>query len=421
MKPWAKWTLRIGGGLVAAILLVIVGAVVYVNSSWKRVYDRPVVEMKAPNDPATIARGEYLFKFGHACWQCHSPALDSRVPPTGGREFDLRNVGPGFGIYYSRNITPDDETGIGKWADGQVVRALREGLRPDGTVLFPIMPVEAMRGLSDEDALAIVAYLRNLKPVRTEAKESQPSFTAKALFTFGMLKPEKQITEPVSTPTKGITLEYGKYLANHATGCMDCHTPRNLEDGSFYRDSTFAGSTIPFGQDEAGVDVEAYARNIRPDAETGTGNWTEEQFLDAVRAGMRPDGTVLSTHMPYSYYGLLEEDDVKAIYLYLRSLEPMKRTTPPPLFSERYTNGRGIERGKVIFTNSCMICHGEHGKGAAPTNAVLAEMAPSINDQQLKEFISGGNVGLRMPAFGKTLSPEQIGDVIAYIRTFPHP
>jgi mono/diheme cytochrome c family protein len=283
------------------------------------------------------------------------------------------------------------------------------------------MPIEAMRGLSDEDALAIVAYLRSLKPVRTEVKESQPSFMAKALFAFGIFKPEKQITETVSTPPKGITLEYGKYLANNATGCMDCHTPRNLEDGSFYRDSTFAGSTIRFGQAEEDADVEAYARNIRPDSETGIGNWTEEQFLDAVRAGMRPDGTVLSTHMPYSFYGLLEEDDVKAIYLYLRSLEPMKRTTPPPFFSERYKNGSGVERGKVIFTNSCMICHGEQGKGAAPTNAVLAEVAPSINDHELKEFISAGNVGLRMPAFGKSLSHDQIDDVIAYIRTFSHP
>jgi len=421
MKPWIKWTLRIGGGLFAVLLVVVIGLVVYVNSSWKRVYERPVVDMKAPNDPATLERGEYLFKNGFGCWDCHSPVMDARVSPTGGRAFDLRNVGPGFGIFYSRNITPDEETGIGKWSDGQVVRALREGLRPDGTVLFPVMPVEALRGLSDEDALSIVAYLRSLKPVSTEVKENEPSFTAKALFTFGVLRPEQQITEPIPTPAKGVTIDYGKYLANHAAPCMECHTPRDLSDGSFYRDSTFAGSTIRFGQDEAGVDVETYARNIRPDPETGIGNWSEEQFLDAVRAGMRPDGTVLSTHMPYAHFGLLEEDDIKAIFLYLKSLEPIKRTTPPPIFSERYRNGTGIERGKVIFKNSCMICHGEEGKGAAPTSAVLAELAPSINDQQLKEFINGGNVGLRMPAFGKTLSSDQIDDVIAYIRTFPKP
>jgi mono/diheme cytochrome c family protein len=419
MKPWIKWTVRVGGGLFAVVLLIVIGVVVYVSFFWRRVYERPVSEMRAPADPATIIRGEYLFKNGLVCWECHSPSPDSRVAPTGGREFDLRNVGPGFGIFYSRNITPDTETGIGSWTDGQLVRALREGLRPDGTLLFPVMPVEAMRGLSDQDALSIVAYLRSLKPVRTETKESEPSFTAKALFAFGVLRPEKQITEPIPTPTKGISVEYGKYFANHASVCMECHTPRNLEDGSFYRDSIFAGSTIRFGQDDERTEVEAYARNIRPDAETGIGNWTEEQFLDAVRAGMRPDGTVLLTHMPYSYYGLLEEDDVKAIYVYLKSLEPMKRTTPPPIYSERYRNGSGAERGKVIFINSCMICHGEEGKGAAPTNAVLAELAPSINDQQLKEFISGGNVGLRMPAFGKTLSSSQIDDVIAYIRTLP--
>ena len=242
MKPWIQWTLRIGGGLVAALILIVIGVVVYVNSSWKRVYERPVTEMKASSDPAAIARGEYLFKNGLTCWECHSPAPDSRIPPTGGRAFDMREVGPGFGIFYSRNITPDSETGIGAWTDGQIVRALREGLRPDGTVLFPVMPVEAMRGLSDEDALAIVAYLRTLKPVRAETNESQSSFMAKALFAFGVLKPAEHIAAPIPSPSRGITVEYGKYLANHAVNCIECHTPRNLEDGSFYRDSIFAGN-----------------------------------------------------------------------------------------------------------------------------------------------------------------------------------
>lgn len=418
MKPWLKWSLRISGGLAGLILIVILGLVLYVNASWKRVYERPVMKMRAPTGEATVARGEYLFKYGHLCWGCHSPTMDSDVPPTGGREFDLRHVGPGFGIFYSRNITPDEETGIGKWTDGEIVRALREGLRPDGTVLFPLMPVESFRGLSDEDALAIVAYLKSLDPQKGEARESEPSLMAKGLYAFGRIHPEGAVTEPIVAPPRGVTIEYGKYLANSATGCMDCHTPRNLEDGSFYRDSTFAGSTVLFGQDEEGVDVEAYATNIRPDPETGIGNWTEEQFFDAVRAGMRPDGTVLSTHMPYSYFGLLDEDDVKAIFLYLQSLPPISRRTPPPIFSMRYTEASGLERGKIIFNNSCRMCHGDEGEGAAPTTSALAEIAPTINNEQIKEFIQGGAVGLRMPAFGKTLTSDQLDDVIAYIRSW---
>ncbi|HEX9615025.1 MAG TPA: cytochrome c, partial [Bacteroidota bacterium] len=296
MKPWLRRTLWIVGSAAGVLVIAVTGVVLYVNSSWDSPQERPVVEMKAPTDAQTVARGEYLFKYSHSCWGCHSPQFSSNVAPVGGRVFDLRNVGPGFGVFYSRNITPDKETGIGSWSDGEIVRALREGLRPDGKVLFPIMPIEAFHGLSDEDALAIVAYVRSLEPVKTEVRVSELSFMAKALFAFGVIKPQVRITEPIVAPSKAVTVEYGRYVANHAATCMDCHTPRNLQDGSFYRDSLFAGSTFAFGQDEEGTDVVAYARNITPDAETGIGSWTEDQFLDAVRAGMRPDGTVLSTH-----------------------------------------------------------------------------------------------------------------------------
>lgn len=418
MPPIVKRLLVLLAVLAGAALVVVLGVFVYVQLSWDSPYDRPVVPLKASTDPAAVERGEYLFKYGHNCWSCHSPTLDAAVPPSGGRAFDLRSVGPGFGIFYARNITPDPETGIGDWSDGEIVRALREGLSKDGTVLFPIMPIEAFHGLSDEDALAIVSYLRSLEPVKNAPQKSELSFMTKALYTFGAIGPAPAITEPIMAPPRGKTIEYGKYLANSATGCMDCHTPRNLEDGSFYRDSLFAGSTIGFGEDEASPHVIAYATNITPDPETGIGKWTEEQFLDAVRVGMRPDGTVLSTHMPYSYFGLMDEDDLRAIFLYLQSVTPLQRVAPSVWHSEIYRNGTGVGRGEAIFEASCMLCHGENGKGAAPTRVSLAEIAPSFTDQMLADFITAGNVGLRMPSFGKTLSKEQIADVVAYIRSF---
>jgi mono/diheme cytochrome c family protein len=416
MSRLVKRTIWIIGGIAGFGVVLLLGAIVYINVLWDRSYDRPVTAMKASLEPAAIARGEYLFKNTFTCWECHSPERDARVAPSGGKAFDLRNVGPGFGIFYSRNITPDPETGIGAWSDGAIVRSLREGLRPDGTLLFPIMPVEALNGMSDEDALAIVSYLRSIPPVRSPQKTSELSQFAKALYAFGVLKPQPAITEVVPTPAKGITAAYGRYLANHASACSDCHTPRNLQDGSFFRDSLFAGGSIELGLDEPGIEVLAYARNITPDKETGIGTWTEEQFLDAVRVGMRPDGTVLALHMPYSSYGLMAEDDLKAIFVYLKTVTPIRKSAPEPRFLETYRNGTGVDRGKVIFENSCMICHGQAAKGAAPTNVVLAEIAPSFDDKMLADFIAGGNVGLRMPAFGKTLSPEQIRDVIAYIR-----
>jgi len=417
MKPWLKWTLRILGGLLGLIVLVVVIVLVYVNTSWDKASDRRIPAMTASLSSESIKRGEYLFKYTVQCWGCHSAKMDANAPPSGGREFDLRNVGPGFGVFYAPNITPDKETGIGLWSDGEIVRAMREGIRKDGKSLFPIMPMEALRGLSDADALAIGAYLKSLPAVRNEVKKSELTFTAKALFAFGIIGPEKQIDTPIETPSKEDRLAWGRYLANNVSTCMDCHTPRNLQDGSFYRDSLFAGSTIGFGEDEKDPGSIAYARNITSDKETGIGNWTEEQFFNAVRVGMRPDGTVLSSHMPYSYYGLWEDDEIRAVFEYLKTVPAHRRTTPPPKWSDAYQNGKEMERGTVIFKTSCELCHGEKGGGAAPTRVVLADVAESMNDKTLREFILAGNIGLRMPSFAKSLSAEQINDVVAYIRT----
>lgn len=418
MKPWLKWTLRVVGGLLGVAILAIIVLVIYINSTWDKPFVRAVVEMKAPSDCRTILRGEYLYKYSLGCWECHSTGLDAGALPSGGREFDLTNTGPGLGVFYAPNITPDKETGIGEWTDGEIVRSLREGLDRDGALFFPIMPIEALKGLSDEDALAMVAYLRTLRPVRNEVNSHEYLFPTKALFAFGIIKPEAQIANPLVAPAKRDTIAYGGYVANNASLCMDCHTPRNLQDGSFYRDSLFAGSTIWFGDEEKNPLVKAYALNITPDLETGIGSWTEEQFLDAVRVGMRPDGTVLSTHMPYAYYGLMDEFDLRALFLYLRRIQPIRRTTPPVWKSASYEQTQGLERGSSVFKASCEPCHGEEGKGAPPTSLSLAEMAPTVNDKALGDFITGGNVGLRMPAFGKSLTPEQIKDVIAYIRSF---
>lgn len=412
-----KKVFKILAWIVGVIVVVIIALGLYINATWDSPVDRPMAELVAPTDSATIARGEFLFKYGNTCWQCHSTSLHPDSPPSGGRPFDLTNVGPGFGMFYTPNITPDAETGIGKWTDAQVVRAIREGIRHDGTPLFPLMPVATLKGLADEDVLAIVAYLRSIPPVRNAVTPHDIRFPTKALFALGIVGPEPAITEPVGAPPKGLTVEYGKYLANHASLCSDCHTPRDLNTGAFYFDSLMAGSTIDFGGIE-GDPVSAYARNITPDPETGIGNWTEEQFLMAVRAGMRPDGTVLSGHMPYSMYSLWDEDDLRAIFLYLKTIKPYRRETPPVHWAEKITATRGKERGEAIFHSYCVQCHGENGTGAPTTKLKMSELARTIDDVMLKQFIYDGQLNLRMPAFGKTFSSEQIDDVIAFIRSW---
>ncbi len=414
-----KRILKILGWIAGTILALVLILVVYVNARWDVTDGRSVPNLKAPSDSASIARGEYIFKYQAQCWGCHqSEATDPTGPPSGGLLFDLTNVGPGFGKWYSRNITPDVETGIGGWTDGEIVQALREGIRKDRTPLFPIMPIDWYHDTADEDILAVVAYLKSIPPVKNGVPEREPSFVAKTLMTFGIMKPMEPVVAPLVAPPRGITPEYGRYVSSHLSGCADCHTPRNLQDGKFYLDSLFAGGNFPFGEDMETWYLSAYARNLTPDSETGIGGWTEEQFLTAVTTGVRPDSTVLTPHMPYAYYKFWTEEDLRAIYTYLKTVPALKRTAPPTRTNPDFKVEPGADRGSKVFGARCEACHGKDGKGAQPTNVKLAEVSASLSDADLKEFIAGGQMNLKMPTFRKTLSNEELDDVVAFIRTW---
>lgn len=419
MSSGSRRILKFLGWAVGIVVALVFALVLYVSLTWDAKDKRVASGLKAPGDSATIARGEYIFKFQAQCWACHqNPPRDANAPPNGGLLFDLTDVGPGFGKWYSRNLTPDTETGIGAWSDGEIVQALREGLSRDRTTLFPIMPVDWYHGMADEDVLAVVAYLRSLTPVNNMVPKKEPSFVAKALFAFKVMKPKDAITKPVVAPPRGITPEYGRYLSNNLADCADCHTPRNLQDGKFYLDSLFAGSSFAFGEGEDGSIIASYARNITMDGETGIGSWTEDQFIRAVTTGVRPDETVLTTHMPYAYYKSWTIDDVRAVYEYLKTVPARKRTVPPPIVHERLKNARGIDQGQLLFRSRCQVCHGENGNGAQPTAVKLAEVSASLNDNELREFIKSGQMNLKMPPFGKTLNDEELTNLVAFIRTW---
>lgn len=408
---------KIAGIIAGIVIIIIVGVLGYASVQWDAKVDRQVRPLVANHDSLTMQRGEFLFKTSLTCWLCHSSG-DPAAPPSGGMKFDLTTLSPSLGVYYAANITPDVETGIGGWTDGEIVRAIREGVRKDGSVLFPIMPVDPLSGISDDDALALVTYLRSLPPVKNRVAPKEPSLFAKTLFAFGVVGPMKEHTAPVVAPPRGITAVYGEYVARHASLCSDCHTPRNLQTGTFYYDSLMAGSSIKFGGDNEGSSVLAFARNITPDEETGIGSWTEEQFLTMLRTGVGADGKVRSMHMPYAYYGLWDTLEQKAVYQYLRTLRPIRRTTPPNEYVGDAIATEPVAKGKGLFNATCVACHGAEGKGAPPTNVVLADVAPGLEDGDLMTFINEGNMGLRMPAFGKTLSPDDLKAVLAYIRSW---
>ena len=418
MNKWLRRILMGVGILVGALVVLVIILVVYVQLTWERPVSRPTSQMAAPADAQTVAWGEYLYKYTLNCWMCHGSqgSHSPEEPQAGGSEIDATEIGPGFGFIYDSNITPDPETGIGAWSDGELVRALREGLDREGRVLFPAMEAELWRGLSDEDALALVAYLRSLPPVRNEVPANRFSFIYKALMALGIVKPQPAITAPVVAPPRGATAEYGEYLASHASMCAGCHTPRSPNTGEYDLTQPLAGGIFALGLPEEGYS--ATGSNLTPDVATGIGDWSEEQFMIAMRTGLRPDGTVMLPFMPWPSYNRWSEDDLRAVWLFLRTLEPIVHEIPASELTGAAATGKGAIRGEGLFDVYCIVCHGEEGSGSPFTTVALKEAASGMDDATLSGFISEGLPGTSMPGFGKTLTDEQITDLVAFIRTW---
>ncbi len=413
-----KRGVKIAGTAFVILFVVLLALAIYVQVAWDRSVGRPAPALTALRDSTSVARGEHIFKDTWQCWSCHaSPATDGNAPPSGGTPFDLSAIGPGFGVFYSSNLTPDSATGLGAWTDGELVQAIREGVGKDRRLLFPLMPVDWLKGLSDRDALALVAYLRSIPPVTNRVRPNEPSFAAKVLIAFGVIGPAPAVTAPIAAPPQAPTPQYGRYFAMNCAGCAECHSPRNLSNGRYYEDSLFSGSTYAFGSDQHDP-LMSYASDITPDDAEGIGRWNEDQFAAAVTTGLRPDSTVLDPHMPYASFKALSNDEIQAVYLFLKSLAPIPRTVPPPAYAARVDSARGVERGKLLYQARCRSCHGVEGTGARPTSVKLADVAGSMSDQELKDFIAAGQLNLKMPPFGKTLRPEEISDIVACLRTW---
>ena len=260
------------------------------------------------------ARGAYLVTTIAACGNCHTPRSAPGRPMAsmalaGGFEFD----DPDFGHIITPNITPDPETGIGKWSEAQIVTALREGKRPDGTIIGPPMPIPVYSHLSDRDAAAIAAYLHGLKPVRNAVAKTQ--FKLPLPPTYG--PPVSHVDEP----PRGDRIAYGGYLTGPVGHCVLCHTPAG-GGAPFDMSRAFGGGRdLP---DLAKPGALTVSRNITPDPENGIAKWSEAQIKRAITSGIRPDGTKLTRTMPFDWYAKMTPSDLDAIVAYLRTLKPVK-------------------------------------------------------------------------------------------------
>jgi mono/diheme cytochrome c family protein len=284
--------------LASIVALAVIGAgVVYVLSARRlgRVYTVNVVTPRTmPSDPATLARGQHIARAMGSCILCHGDDLGGQMfaPP-----------GP-IGTLAGPNLTRG-EGGLGRtFTDTDWVRAIRHGVRRDGTTLI-LMPSEAFVFMNEGDVAALVAYLKQVPPVDRVMPPTRLAALGRALLVTGQFSTlaaelTHQIPYPEPVP-QGPTVEYGRYIANFA-GCHGCHG------------FGLSGGRVPGPPDTPP------ASNLTPDAATGIGKWTQEDFERALRHGVRPDGRPVDTFMPWPIFSRMTDEEVEALWVYLRTV-----------------------------------------------------------------------------------------------------
>ncbi len=270
-----------------------------------------------------MARGDYLTHHVLGCFDCHSQRDWSRYagpiegPEGAGGPCMSEEFGVPGRVCFS-NITPDRETGIGAWTDGEILRAIREGVDNKGRALFPMMPyADAYHALSDEDADAVVAYLRTLPPVSNPVPPTEIDFPV----SFFIKQVPKPLDGPVAAPDPADSVAYGHYLATVA-GCVFCHTP---VDG---HQQPIPGMELAGGQDFRGPWGLVRSANLTPDP-TGLGGRTREAFLGMFRAFQDPGAQAptpagQNTVMPWLVHAGTSDQDLGAIWDYLQTVPPIQ-------------------------------------------------------------------------------------------------
>jgi mono/diheme cytochrome c family protein len=285
---------------------------------------RPLTDVKFQSTPQRLARGEYLVHIT-ACMECHAPhqwtAHDAPIPPNmvaAGQDMTMLKGLPGRII--APNISPDPETGAGNWTDDQLARAIREGIGHDGRALFPIMPYQDFRAMSDEDLASIIVYLRSLPPVRQQQPQTEIIFPVNYLIRTV----PQPLTMAVPAPDGSTPEKRGKYLVA-VIGCTACHTPQDGQ-GQPLPGMDFAGGFImegPWGR--------VASSNITPDP-SGIPYYDLALFTQVFRTGYakaRPINQI----MPWTSFREMTDEDIAAIFSYIKTLKPVVHhvdNTEPP-------------------------------------------------------------------------------------------
>lgn len=367
---------------------------------------------QAPGSADAAARGAYLVRAGD-CAACHT--MPGGPAFAGGRPIKLP-----FGTIYVRNITPDPETGIGRWSDDDFVRAMQQGISKNGEHLYPAFPYTSYTKLSRDDVLAIKAYLFTLPPVRQAIPPAELSFPynqrwAMALWNL-LFNPDERFAPD---PAKPAAWNRGAYLAEALGHCGECHTPRRFTQ-SLDNSRKFAGTVQQGWQ----------AYNITNDRQSGIGGWSDEALASYLATGHADGHSSASGPMAEAIadsLSYLTPDDIRAIVAYLRTVQPI---TTVPAVAEAPPAAKSApppaNLGSRIFGGECANCHRWDGSGAQSRYATLLG-SRTVNDPDATNLVAvllaGNDVRyptgrVYMPPFGKGRSDDELAAVANFTSAY---
>jgi len=369
-----------------------------------------------------IERGRYVARIAN-CVACHTS--DGGAPMAGGRSLQT-----GAGTVYSTNITPDAETGLGRYSFDDFDGAVRRGVARDGRRLYPAMPYPSYAKMTREDVAAVYAWLRaEVKPVRQANRESRmewPYSMRWLMVPWNLLHLEGGPAQV--NKTKGEAWNRGAYIVQAVAHCGACHTPRGMlfgEKGTDTRSRDYL----------SGAMVEGWsATNLTGDPVTGLGAWSLTEIVEYLHTGRNahatsfgPMSTVIASSTQY-----MTPADLEAVATYLKSIPGARRETEPfrydPGVARQLEEGRFDTAGARQYATYCMPCHNASGKGFARVFPPLAGNPTVVdpNPASLVNLLLNGAVTARvntaptdyhMPGYGWTMEDQELAHLLTFIRS----
>jgi mono/diheme cytochrome c family protein len=393
-----------------AVLAALAGvAVLYLDRAGIPRYTPAKVELRVEVTPERVERGRKTAQM--LCVGCH---LDNETGALSGLR--MRDLPPQFGVAYAANITRDPETGIGGWTDGELAYLLRTGVTRDGRYTPPWMVKLPL--VSDEDLADVIAFLRSddplVQPVKRPSQPSEPSLLTKFLCRVAF-KPLPWPKAPIAAPDPGDRVAYGRYLVQGRGQCFGCHSA----DFAKMDDLVPENSAGYLGGGNAMPDLTGrvvLTSNITPDEETGIGRWSEDEFVRALRHGVRPDRSVLL--YPMVPYPELSDDEARAIHAYLRTVPKIRNVVARPAAAAVATSDAGKA---AYYRYACHSCHGD-------TGTLLYDLRKGVGnyatDAELIAYIRNperAKPGIKMPTWDGVIAEEDYAPLAAYVRSLAGP